>query len=238
MEDEITQYAIETGHYALIGVGTRVKRLKADRLRGPIQRHNSAVLLAPDGTDMAWYDKNRLVPFGEYIPKKHWLQLFSKKPIKGTLNFEPSGRFTLMPFPPAPFAVFICYEAVYPSTVRRLTNLGARFLVTITNDAWFGATSAPYQHWDQVAIRAIENRRWVARAANTGISGFIDPLGRTVVATPIYVDAKAVGTVRPLDVRTLYSRIGDGVAYACIAVYWTLLGYALWRQKFRKEKAA
>ncbi|HPM77514.1 MAG TPA: nitrilase-related carbon-nitrogen hydrolase, partial [bacterium] len=116
--------------------------------------------------------------------------------------------------------------------------LGAKFLVTITNDAWFGKTSAPYQHWDQVAMRAIENRRYVARAANTGISGIIDPLGRTIKATDIYVPATYVGTVKTLDIRTVYATIGDVAAYAAAVIYaGILLILAIGNVRRRKEKA-
>ncbi|NLH49051.1 MAG: apolipoprotein N-acyltransferase [Myxococcales bacterium] len=233
LHPEISRYATDTERYVLTGVPSKAIRTNVDDPRGPDIRYNSAVLISPQGDDLQWYDKNRLVPFGEYIPKKHWLERIAGRNITGTLNFEPSGRYALMPFPGAPFAVFICYEAVYPSTVRRLNRLGARFLVTITNDAWFGNTSAPYQHWAQVAIRAIENRRYVARAANTGISGIIDPLGRTLMATDLYREAELVGSVGVMELHSLYERIGDVAAYAAHAVYLIALavGLALSRRR-------
>ena len=236
LHPEISRYATDTERYVLTGVPSKAIRTNVDDPRGPDIRYNSAVLISPKGDDLQWYDKNRLVPFGEYIPKKHWLERIAGRNITGTLNFEPSGKYTLMPFPGAPFAVFICYEAVYPSTVRRLNRLGAQFLVTITNDAWFGNTSAPYQHWSQVAIRAIENRRYVARAANTRISGIIDPLGRTLMATDLYREAELVGSVGVMDIHSLYERIGDIAAYAAHAVYLIALavGLALSRRR-RKE---
>ncbi len=237
LHPEIARYAEVTERYVLTGVPVKDIRKNREDPRGPFTSHNSAVLVSPEGEDIAWYDKNRLVPFGEYIPKKHWLQRLAGQEIRGTLNFEPSGIYKLMPFPRAPFSVFICYEAVYPTTVRRLTNLGAKFLVTITNDAWFGKTSAPYQHWDQVAMRAVENRRYVARAANTGISGIIDPLGRTIKATDIYVPATYVGTVKTLDIRTVYATIGDVAAYVAAVIYaGILLFLAIGAVRRRKEK--
>ena len=223
MHPEIARYAEESGQWVLAGVVSKKRRPNPYSMKGRYLNHNSAVLLTPKGKAKAWYDKNRLVPFGEFIPKKHWIEaagrLVGIEKIKGTLNFEISDKYRTMPFPKAPFAVFICYEAVYPSVVRCLSNLGAKFLVTITNDAWFGDTSAPFQHWDQVAMRAIENRRYVARAANTGITGIIDPVGRTIKATAIYQEAEMIGEVRTLDIQTIYAKIGDAAAYAATAIY-------------------
>jgi len=238
----IARYGHVSDRYVLAGAPTKARRKNRDDPRGRYIRHNSVVLISPDGDDVAWYDKNRLVPFGEYIPKKHWLEkiagLFGVDKINGTLNFEPSGRYTLLPYPSAPFSVFICYESVYPSTVRRLANLGAKFLVTVTNDAWFGKTSAPYQHWDQVAMRAIENRRYVARSANTGITGIIDPNGRTIMASNIYVKATMIGTVKTLDITTIYAKIGDVAAYLATLLYIGSLLLLLGRRLIvRKEKA-
>lgn len=238
LHPEVSRYATDTGRYVLAGLPSRAHRKNPDDPRGPDTRHNSAVLISPQGEDLQWYDKNRLVPFGEYIPKKHWLEKVAGRNITGTLNFEESGRYSLLPYPTAPFAVFICYEAVYPSTVRRLNRLGAKFLVTITNDAWFGETSAPYQHWAQVAIRAIENRRYVARAANTGITGIIDPLGRTLAATSIYREARLVGSVGTMDIHSLYERIGDVAAHAAHVVYLGALLFALPALRRRKEKTS
>ncbi len=241
LHPEISAYARDTQRWVLTGVPSMTKRDDPDDPRGENRSHNSAVLISPEGEAVSWYDKNRLVPFGEFIPKKHWLEriarVFGKEKISGTLNFEPSGEYHIMRFPIAPFSVFICYEAVYPSTVRKLNRLGAQFLVTITNDAWFGKTSAPYQHWSQVAIRAIENRRYVARAANTGISGFIDPLGRTIIATDLYVPATRLGVVRTMDVQTIYDRFGDVAVYSAAAIYLAALAYALVGRR-KKEQAA
>jgi len=237
LDVDVTRYPLAAKRYVLAGVPTEVKRLDRTDPRGLEARYNSAVLLAPEGEDLAWYDKNRLVPFGEYIPKKHWLQKIAGKALKGTFNFEESGRYTLMPYPPAQFAVFICYESIYPSTVRRLNRLGAKFLVTITNDAWFGNTSSPQQHWAQVAMRAIENRRWIARAANTGISGIIDPLGRTVVATPLEVKTMVVGSVHTMDVHTVYETVGDVAAWLGSALYLAAVGYGLARRRKEKKSA-
>jgi len=237
---EVSRYALETGKFVLTGVPSNKVREDRTDPRGEYRRLNSAVLISPEGKAMDWYDKNKLVPFGEFIPKKHWLNKLAGKRVKGTLDFESGGNYNLFYFPPAPFAVFICYEAVYPNIVRRLNNLGAKFLVTITNDAWFGNTSAPYQHWSQVAIRAIENRRYIVRAANTGISGIIDPLGHTVKSTPLYRQTAEVGTIYTMNIRTIYGQIGDLVAYIVVYLYLcvlSVLAVVAWRQRKKRERA-
>lgn len=221
--------------WSLVGLSSRGNRINGIGPKDKIRAHNSAMLLSPTGNKVGWYDKNRMVPFSEFIPYKFIFERwFGDLPFTG--NFELGGYYAVMPYPRATFGVFICYESVYPQVVRRLNNTTngykngklfqtprPRFLVTITNDAWFGKTSAPYQHWAQVAIRAIENRRYIPRAANTGISGAIDPLGRPILRTPLYVEAAAVVAIRTMDTITLYSRIGDLVAYINIVIYWLLV---------------
>jgi apolipoprotein N-acyltransferase len=110
----------------------------------------------------------------------------------------------------------ICYEVVYPSLVRDAVARGSELLTTITNDAWYGDSSAPYQHFALASMRAIEQGRFLARAANTGISGVVDPYGRVVAASGIFEQVGMVEEVRFLRSRTIYSRIGDVVAYASL----------------------
>ena len=105
--------------------------------------------------------------------------------------------------------MLVCYEAIFPDLSRAMVANGAQLLVIITNDAWFGRTSAAYQHFSMAVLRAVENRRFLARSANTGISGFIDPCGRVLSTTPLYEDAAPVAEVGLMQGRTLYSRWGD-----------------------------
>jgi apolipoprotein N-acyltransferase len=109
----------------------------------------------------------------------------------------------------------ICYEIVYPGLVRRAVLEGSELLTTITNDAWYGHSSAPYQHFLQASMRAIEQGRYLARSANTGISGIVDPYGRVVVQSRIFERTTLVADVRMIDARTVYGKIGDAWAYAC-----------------------
>jgi apolipoprotein N-acyltransferase len=112
----------------------------------------------------------------------------------------------------------ICYEVVYPRLIAGFVDRGSELLTTITNDAWFGTSSAAYQHWDQAAMRSIEQGRYLARAANTGISGFVDPYGRALAETGLFEPAMQVREVRFLTERTVYGRIGDSAAYAGLVI--------------------
>jgi apolipoprotein N-acyltransferase len=112
----------------------------------------------------------------------------------------------------------ICYEVIYGSLMRQFVVDGSELLTTITNDAWYGTSSAAFQHWDQAAMRAIENGRYLARAANTGVSGFVDPYGRVMAKTRLFEQALLVEEVRFIRTRTVYSRIGDLVAWLCLAL--------------------
>jgi apolipoprotein N-acyltransferase len=114
--------------------------------------------------------------------------------------------------------VAICYESVYPSVARQFVDNGSELLATITNDAWFGQTSAPWQHFEQGAIRAVEQGRFVVRATNTGISGAIDPYGRVLASTPLFEPAALTVDVRLLTARTIYGRTGDVVVWAALGL--------------------
>ncbi len=191
---------------------------------------NSAYLLSPDGQVLGRYDKQHLVPFGEYIPLKTSLLFFLDKLVEGIGDFQAGPGPTLLSFTPrsqtvgaadglrrqARFGVVICYEVIFPNLVREFAADGADFLVTITNDAWFGRSSAAAQHFGMVVLRSVENHLAFARAANTGISGFIDPYGRIVQATPIFTEEALVGRVPLSRMRTFYSRHGDVFAYGCV----------------------
>jgi len=111
------------------------------------------------------------------------------------------------------FSVAICYEAIYARMARTFVGRGAELLTTITNDAWFGTSSAAYQHFDQAALRAVEQGRYLVRAANTGFSGAVDPYGRVITKTQLFESASVTVDVRLLSGRTIYGITGDVVAY-------------------------
>ncbi len=178
----------------------------------PTRYYNSAFLLRPDGTDAGVYRKMHLVPFGEYVPLKRVL-FFAAPLVEAAGDFSAGESAVLLPVDGHLISAAICYEIVYPDLVRRFVVAGSELLTTITNDAWFGTTSAPYQHFAQASMRAIENGRYLVRAANTGISGVVDPYGRVVAQSRIYEPAVIVSDARFLRVSTFYARTGDGFAY-------------------------
>ena len=170
--------------------------------------HNSAFLMSPDGRSLGKYDKVHLVPFGEYVPLKRWLP-FIKKMVAQVGDFRPGRKGSTLKWEDRGVGMLICYEIIFPGLSRSMVQNGAELLVNITNDAWFGRTSAAYQHFSMAVLRAVENRRAVARAANTGISGFIDPCGRISQATALYRQATVTAPVAMLKFLTRYSRWGD-----------------------------
>jgi len=203
---------------------------------------NSAYLLGPDGRGMGRYDKTHLVPFGEYVPLRSLL-FFLDKLVEGIGDFEAGTVPTVFELPlqgdAAPtnveagspkFGVVICFEVIFPALVRQFVQDGADFMVTITNDAWFGASAAPYQHFGMVLFRAVENRVAFARAANTGVSGFIDPYGRILEATKIFDALSATGRIPLSGHSTFYTQYGDVFAYGCVIIT-ALLLVAAWRQR-------
>jgi len=178
---------------------------------------NSAFMVRPDGSTGGSYRKIHLVPFGEYVPLKR-LFFFAAPLVQAVSDFSPGDAAVLLPVDGHLMSTAICYEIVYPDLVRRFVTGGSELLSTITNDAWFGATSAPYQHFAQAAMRAVEEGRYLVRAANTGISGIVDPYGRVLQETPLYQPAMIVGDVRFLHAPTVYARIGDVFAYASVVL--------------------
>jgi apolipoprotein N-acyltransferase len=206
---------------------------------------NSAYLLSQDGVPLGRYDKQHLVPFGEYIPLHSSLLFFLDKLVEGIGDFEAGRVATILTLPGKPgtvdatglarFGVVICYEVIFPDLAREFAENGAEFMVTITNDAWFGASAAPYQHFGMVVFRAVENRRAFARAANTGISGFIDQHGRILLATPIFQEQAATGRIPVGGARTFYTRHGDVFAYACAIITGILLMASLGKKKARSR---
>jgi apolipoprotein N-acyltransferase len=181
---------------------------------------NSAFLLSPSGKVLGRSDKIHLVPFGEYVPLRRFLP-FIDKLVVGIGDFSP-GRISPLPLDGHRIGVLVCFEGIFPELAREYVREGSDLLVNVTNDAWFGRSSAPYQHLAMTRFRAVENRIWVVRAANTGISAFIAPSGRIIEQSPIFktlfLDGKAGLGARPF----IYTRIGDVVPilFMVISVVW------------------
>lgn len=181
------------------------------------KRHifNSALLVSPDGRIVGRYDKRKLLAFGEYIPMQQYFPFLRNliSPTIGNLTAGNGGLVTL----PGDIAIgnLICYEDILPSLGRQAVRQGAQLLVNLTNDAWFGRTHAPYLHYTLAAFRAVENRVYLVRVTNAGLTSIIDPLGRQQASLPIYQRTTLVDTVRILRLSTLYTRFGDWFAWLC-----------------------
>jgi apolipoprotein N-acyltransferase len=193
-----------------------------------VRLYNAAFLLGPDGATEEVYHKIHLVPFGEFFPFQEWISIAAPL-VRRFLPFTAGESVVMLPVGGHATSTAICYEVVYPSLIRQAVLNGSELLTTITNDGWYGASSAPYQHFEMAAMRAIEQGRYLARAANTGISGIIDPYGRVTARSGIFEQTVLVGDVRFLTGRTTYSLIGDVVAYAAIAA--TLLALLVVRPR-------
>lgn len=202
---------------------------------------NSAYLLSPTGDIAARYDKRHLVPFGEYIPLRSFL-FFLNKLVVGIGDFRAGTAPSVLtlprsgtdgeapdPSPPVHLGVAICFEVIFPNLTRELVMNGADLMVTITNDAWFGRSAAPYQHFSMTVLRAVENRVAYARAANTGISGFIAPDGRILASTPIFTAQTTSGHVPVSASGTFYSRYGDLFSYLCAIITAIFFLAAVWQ---------
>jgi apolipoprotein N-acyltransferase len=179
-----------------------------------------AKMLDPAGNLALRYHKIRLVPFGEYVPMQSVLTLggrFSAKLVQEVGEFAPGEDYAVGQADGHPVAAFICYEAIFPDLVREFAARGAQLLVNITNDGWYGRTSAPYQHFAMAKFRAVENERYLVRAANTGISAVVDAHGRVLEQTGLFERAVVVRDVPLLAGSTFYSRHGDVFAWSCLA---------------------
>jgi len=136
----------------------------------------------------------------------------------GQADFSPGKELVIFNNPKGRFAVLICFESIFPDLVRRFVIKGADFLVNITNDAWWGKTSGPFQHSQIAVFRAIENRISIARCANSGVSMFIDPYGRTYQKTKIFIRETVIGQIPPKKQTTFYTRYGDWLGKGCFFV--------------------
>lgn len=210
------------GHATLLIGSDQVEPVRAVPGQPPPKRteryYNAAFLVKPDGSTGAVYRKMHLVPFGEYVPAQRLF--FFVGPIVDALSdsFAAGTEPVLLPVGDHQVSTAICYEVIYGSLMRQFVTQGSELLTTITNDAWYGRSSAAYQHWDQASLRAIENGRYLARAANTGISGFVDPYGRVLSKSALFEPTLLVQEVRFLQHRTIYSHIGDAVAWLSLAL--------------------
>jgi len=203
------------------------------RDRGVVHFYNRAYMIAPDTRRVQYYDKNHLVPFGEYVPLKEYLP-FIRRLVEAAGDFAQGEKLKPLKTQDMSLGILICFEAIFPELARALAKEGADVLVNITNDAWFGMTSAPYQHLCMAVFRAVENRRPMIRAANTGFSAFIKPTGAIQAKSDLFEkqvlkESITIGSF-PL---TAYSRFGDLFAITLLFISFAYFLCSLWRGRRR-----
>ncbi len=205
---------------------------------------NSTTLLVTGKPVESVYKKMLLVPFAERIPYAENLK-FLIKPLEWNVGIGMWGKgknpvifsLPLRDGTSANFASVICFESVYPDFVREFVQRGAQFLVIVTNDSWWGNTSGAYQHASYASIRAVENRRWIVRVANGGISGLIDPTGTYQYETKLYTATTLHGTIEPRNELTFYAEHGDLFAQVCLAGAALLLVLTFIPQRKRTDES-
>jgi len=180
-----------------------------------IEYANSALLISPEGMTAARYDKQHLVPFGEYVPLRELL-FFLKPLVESVGNFRPGTESAPLAAGSLRLGTLICYESIFPGLARKSVAAGANLLVNLTNDAWYGRSSAPHHSFAMAVLRSVETRRSLVRAANTGISGFVNPLGRVLSRGPLFEPLALTEEVPLLAGETLFVRFGYLFAPACL----------------------
>ncbi len=203
------------------------------RINRKIRYYNRAYMITPDVTFTQYYDKRHLVPFGEYVPLKQYLP-FINHLVQAAGNFAQGDRQGPLKDNDLSLGVLICFEAIFPELARDLSREGANLLVNITNDAWFGATSAPYQHLSMAVFRSVETGLPMIRAANTGFSAFIGSDGAILSRSNLFVEAVLDGSI-PVSpaTPTFYTRTGDLFAGGLVLISLLKLLYAF-RKRVKK----
>jgi apolipoprotein N-acyltransferase len=190
------------------------------------RNYNSALIIGAEGARLGRYDKIHLVPFGEYIPFKDLL-FFAHKLTGRVAEFTRGSEREVFHLNGHRYGVFICYEAVFADEVRQFARLGAEVLINVSDDGWYGDTSAPWQHLNMVRMRAVENRRWLLRDTNNGVTAAIDPYGCVRQSIPRHrIDALPAEYGFRADI-TFYTAHGDAFAWACVILALGLVGWCL-----------
>ena len=182
---------------------------------GQHQPMNTALLLGPNGSEIGRYDKIDLVPFGEFVPP---LFSFVNRITREAGDFAPGQNISVLPAGKQRLGVFICYESAFPDLVRQFARRGANVLVNLSNDAYFGRSEAREQHLLIARMRAVENRRFLIRSTNDGITAIIDPAGRITRRFPLYQQVASPIKYGLISSTTFYTRHGDWFAWGCLAV--------------------
>lgn len=181
------------------------------------------------------YDKTRLTPFGEYVPFRKLL-FFVKKITRGISDFSAGKIIKNLTLNNHKLSTPICYEIIYPEIVREFINKGGEVILTISNDSWFGNTSAPHQHLSMARMRAIENRRYVLRSTSTGISALIDSTGKLLYKSPIYKEDEFIVKFKYIKYKTLYVKVGYLFPYILSIILFFIFIKEFLIRKFKREE--
>lgn len=203
-----------TGTTHLIGALDQVNR------DGKEKAYNSAFQFSPDGDIEMVYHKVNLVPFSEHVPYQDYLPFLTREYLSKYLDiirtrkvqwwsdFYPGDSIVVFETDKTRYSVLICFESAFPQFVRRCLLKGAEFMVNITNDTWFGHSPGPFQHMRLAVFRAVENRTWMVRCANSGISSFIDPYGREISGAGLFVRDVMTEDIYPIDEYSTFTETG------------------------------
>jgi len=227
--EKLNQFVQETDSSLLLGTNEKTGS------PGNVNYHNTALCLSP-GLSASQYYKIHLVPFGEYTPYKKVLS-FIEKMTHAIGEITPGTEPHLHQFKSLKFGSPICYEIIFPNLVRKFVKKGANFLVTITNDGWYGRSSAPHQHFSMATLRAVENRRYLLRAATTGISGIIDPYGRILSKSELMIQTHLTGVITPNRGITFYTKFGDVLPFLSLTLSPLFLILAVVKKRNERKRA-
>ena len=231
LHDAVVDTAKSTGAWLIFGSPSYTRH------EGELRFQNSAFVLSPGGEIVGKYNKVHLVPYGEYVPLRPLFPFIEKLAV-GVGDFLAGTGFDPVPVAGKPVGFLICYEGIFPEIGRAWGRSDASLLVNVTNDAWFGMTSAPFQHLSMTTFRAVENRLYVVRAANTGVSAIIDATGRITAQTDLFVRTFLKGPVKIHRAQTFYTNYGDLFVFFCmialLVIFYKPGGSRPWSKKFRK----
>jgi apolipoprotein N-acyltransferase len=228
--NKVKQFAKKEHIYLL--TGSPFFTVDPERPVRPVEYFNSALMVNPEGRLVGRYNKQHLVPFGEYVPLRDWLW-FIKPLVELVGDFTPGISAEPLEAEKIKAGVLICFESIFPSIAQQTTKAGANLLVSLTNDAWYGYSSAPYHSWAMTVFRAVENRRSLVRAANTGISGFVEPTGRITSASPIFVPAAWKETIPLMTEQTFFTLFGHFFGLFCLFLIPLLI---LWKKNENRRR--
>ncbi len=232
LHEAVINVAKSTGAWLLFGTPSFTRH------NGELRFQNSAVVLSPEGAIIGKYDKVHLVPYGEYVPLRPLFPFIEKLAV-GVGDFLAGSGFQPVTLAGERVGCLICYEGIFPEIGRAYGRNGASLLVNITNDAWFGMTSAPIQHLSMTVFRAVENRLCVVRAANTGVSAIIDATGRITAQTGLFERTFLTGPVKIHRMGSFYTQYGDLFVLFCMIALLVIFckpgGRMPWLKKFRKR---